>query len=923
MKKEIQMKCIICCGTLLPNAKFCHYCGEKVLSKPFPKRAPKRVEKVNAGWRIIAILVVAAVTLGMLNLIHSRSQMQSRGVPPIQTQWPILLSWGGDGDGSVALSMGMTPAPITYQPLVESVAPELTLSQTMSGWDWMRGEDDLPRAVVEVGYSIKNEGTGSAKDVNLTLKNMEETRSWKISYISPGQEYRDSFTISTSPVWRNIDGIAFLTGFEAQAELIAECGGHEVRDYLSVSFPRGLIESDERYAPYLSPYLVTPDDPIVKSTLENVLAEKDWYDIRTVEAYLHDWVGGGITGLGITGGVRYDFEKIDVDAWFKKHKFWSQFPRETIQYGKGVCIDQAILYATFLRAYGYGPDDVYVICGIPLRKVQEALHETLGLDVAGHAWVVYKKEILGYEHWVLVETTQGGISRVTTPIELFWDAIAMALGQEGMQFYEGYYAFNDMRFREIKSMNTSQDSVSSTAIVGLDESLIAFKLWDLSNSFPIVTIPIGSTPLTLTASVEVTVHDPSLDLELGSIMVNSGYVSITPKANVGIADLPVEVVSARGGLALVVYDPTVKISITQDGITYAMSFKKLYAGTWQAAIEVFGVTVATIQVPEYGVTLEGKEISGTILGLPEIGMEEILKWMGHFDIDDDDLAFGSRSNEDGANLLNRVQATVDSFRVLNLSKAQMEQNDDYLLDYYVDYTNLLQDPLTSGVENPVNLLIFVRTETKDDSRRAILSMFKQFGYFESSNRLEFLSKMYPTDREIELYRDFSVEESSQSSLLPDLQFHARGMYVHNTELGHLWAICGHVEYSVWRPIDHIYHQITHEMAGASESVTWPYVKWESFEEDVKLQLLEKLSDEPLEMDILVPKSSRPSPVSLIDYPSNEAIQQDEVSLDVKASYNVSYVGDINYGNSGHYEGNDDFYFNDGTLRAVILIEEVI
>ena len=40
-------------------------------------------------------------------------------------------------------------------------------------------------------------------------------------------------------------------------------------------------------------------------------------------------------------------------------------------------------------------------------------------------------------------------------------------------------------------------------------------------------------------------------------------------------------------------------------------------------IKAFGVTVATIEVPEYGITLEGKEVSGVLLSLPEIDREKL------------------------------------------------------------------------------------------------------------------------------------------------------------------------------------------------------------------------------------------------------------------------------------------------------------
>jgi hypothetical protein len=380
---------------------------------------------------------------------------------------------------------------------VSVLYPELSLTLKTESWKWVRGNNGLPAVELTIKCVIKNGGTGAARNVEVALYDVRykelaqfaghlyssmnksakklyaeftETHSFRwpdtndqentdnivvetapilekeISYISAGQEHRETFVINTSPVWEEIDGTRFLTKFEAQVELVAKYGGQKTKSSFSESIPRRWLEHDKRYAPYTSPYLVTPDDPVVKETLQELLNKKAPWDIRTSEVYLLDWVAGGITGFGVGEDVTtYNRSKLNTDAWFKKHDFWSQLPRETIQSRKGVCIDQAILFASFLRAYGYSPEDVYVVVG------------RLNPGDGGHAWVAFNRPGLLGKRWVLVETTRGGVMRVVNNVfETFtsiWDWIVSSLGHEDAQVYRELYRFNDVSFEDASGWN--------------------------------------------------------------------------------------------------------------------------------------------------------------------------------------------------------------------------------------------------------------------------------------------------------------------------------------------------------------------------------------------------------------------------------------------------------------------------------------
>jgi hypothetical protein len=314
--------------------------------------------------------------------------------------------------------------------------PELTLSLAAGGISWKRDENDLPLAVITLKYTVRNIGTGPARDVDFAL-NSSQTLTWKVSYIGAGQIYEDSIDLKTIPIWEEKGGFSYLAKFEARATLFAEYNGYQKSANFSQTIGRSWPET----------FYVTPNDPVVKEKLNSLLNSKKWYDLRTTEVYIQDWVGGTLT-YGKPGW--YGFTSDDINGnldelcnrWYQAYGFWYQLPRETIMSGRGVCIDKAILYTTFMRALGYSTDRVYVVVG----DLQPE---------GGHAWVaLYVSYPVIGGHWALVETTVGGIGRVLYNFDkilyLSWDALVNLLGREELQRYREMYMFNDATLREVR-----------------------------------------------------------------------------------------------------------------------------------------------------------------------------------------------------------------------------------------------------------------------------------------------------------------------------------------------------------------------------------------------------------------------------------------------------------------------------------------
>ena len=769
-KKEIRESESFCAGCgrrLLLNAKFCHGCGKAVPLSPHLGCVPSQAGKVNAYRTTAVAVLTVAIVIGMLHSIHYPStHVQPSHAPGTSLRGPGIPSQEGGRNESFVPD---EKTPVPYQPPVHDPATEVQVPQSperdlrattsaqanatsnstdaivpstdsvlrsvsldithiaaykslYDGSGWGRDENDQPYATIDIQFTVRNVSTATARNVSLTLNvDGEVTNLGTVQSLPPYGSYQFNQRISLRPrYFYTFDGGRRVQLFEevsAHVQLTAKTADGTWTEDFTASAPRDL--------PY--PFTVTPNDPVVKSLVDNILGKKARWDIRPNWVVLYNWVNDK---------VYYNYEKLS--NW--PYTFWTQLPRETIQWKKGVCIDTAVLLASMLRAAGYGPDEVYVVVGtIPVN-------ELLTGEEAWHAWVILKDWGFGdFEHWQLLETTfddtPGFIGVINGIFSQLVDAISQALAGRSI-FYNEVYIFNDAKNIRLSNPN----------------------------------------------------HDRSANA------------------------------SAR--------------------LTEAI---KMANGSKQTLYSRMGLQTSR--------------------------------------------AFSS--NAQNRDLRNRLQAIVDSLRVPGIPRTQLWANKDKLLDYYVD-CKVGKDPLKNGCPNPVNALIFVRAQSKEDSKKEISAMFKELGYFDSEFRsgIRFFDKMYPTGEEMEFFREVSVPGEPLDSpifmtVVPygewmeksvTLQFHARCMYVCETELGHLWAVCGHVEYSDLEPLRHLFgKKITQRQADASESVTWPYVKWESFEEDLRHRL------------------------------SN-----------ISSARNKMLCVDINYGNSGCYEGKGEYYFNDGVLPVIVI-----
>ncbi len=131
---------------------------------------------------------------------------------------------------------------------------------------------------------------------------------------------------------------------------------------------------------------ITVDDPVVKAKVEEIT--KGWATTRDKQEALFEYVRDEITYVTEGNPKRYIYPKPFLEY---KFDFW-QYPKETIEWKKGDCEDQAILLCTMMRAAGVPASDVRVAVGLLY----------IGGEVfGGHAWCEFK---MGHV-WYVLEST--------------------------------------------------------------------------------------------------------------------------------------------------------------------------------------------------------------------------------------------------------------------------------------------------------------------------------------------------------------------------------------------------------------------------------------------------------------------------------------------------------------------------------------
>jgi transglutaminase-like putative cysteine protease len=130
--------------------------------------------------------------------------------------------------------------------------------------------------------------------------------------------------------------------------------------------------------------LITVDDSVVKAKAEEITRFCQTTEEKQLAVF--EYVRNEIEYITEGNPKKWYYPRPFLQY---KYEFW-QLPRETIEWGKGDCEDQAILLCTLMRAIGVPASDVRVVVGLV----------SLGGGTA-HAWTEFK---LG-TRWYILEST--------------------------------------------------------------------------------------------------------------------------------------------------------------------------------------------------------------------------------------------------------------------------------------------------------------------------------------------------------------------------------------------------------------------------------------------------------------------------------------------------------------------------------------
>lgn len=313
---------------------------------------------------------------------------------PSRNDTSVTLKLYADG---TFLDTRTLPITVTYVDL------EVTYSLTGG---WSRGIDGLPAYTVSGSFTVKNNGTATANNINLTavIDGTTSTSLGSVSSLTAGGTHSDSVSITLEEGSHSI---------KIRAASTSDTSTSASKSF-NASLPRRPYQQEEIMKLY-----ITPNDSVVVSTANSIIENKPWWDILSADWQLiRDWV---------KNNIMYEYDSVQ----FGVSEYW-QLPRETLARGKGDCEDQAILLASLLRARGFGSDSVYVIAGY-------------GEDT-GHAWVTFKVfeiNILGYEweYWRYLEPTRGGF------LSGFNDFLNQIFGTYEANYGSDRIMFNDVSYQ--------------------------------------------------------------------------------------------------------------------------------------------------------------------------------------------------------------------------------------------------------------------------------------------------------------------------------------------------------------------------------------------------------------------------------------------------------------------------------------------
>ena len=213
-----------------------------------------------------------------------------------------------------------------------SIEPKLCISLKENSSHWINKDtSNSAELICQVAYSVSNVGSGTAENIEVTMKiNDEPTNTIYVASLQPSETYSNSLTVNA------INNSARIVTVEAATSQSSAAKTLIVNANIKRTF-------DE----HLCRFFVTPEDKAIVELKNQILHDKtvltlDWMALR-------DWVGSNI---------QY---KSDLEIHGERD-FW-QFPNETIPLGTGDCEDFSLLLCSLLRADGWSPDSVYVVVG--------------------------------------------------------------------------------------------------------------------------------------------------------------------------------------------------------------------------------------------------------------------------------------------------------------------------------------------------------------------------------------------------------------------------------------------------------------------------------------------------------------------------------------------------------------------------------
>jgi len=248
---------------------------------------------------------------------------------------------------------------------------------------WTRDySTDLPFYISVIVYAAYNDGTAQADSVLITITVDGSVFQEFSTYIGSGSYTSGNFQLSF--------------GYDTSHEVSVSASHRQSTDTKAISInailPRSTMTAD------IWKLFVTPNDPVVKNTLDLILRS---YPLVPKWMAIRDWVASNIQ-------YAYDDQVYGGNYW--------QLPRETLQHGTGDCEDYAILLVSLYRAVGYDDNRVFVVLGYTSRGY--------------HGWAKIHVDVIG---WRYIEPQEGGILAI---IDIF--------GSVSASEFTPQYEFNDI-----------------------------------------------------------------------------------------------------------------------------------------------------------------------------------------------------------------------------------------------------------------------------------------------------------------------------------------------------------------------------------------------------------------------------------------------------------------------------------------------